>query len=295
MKNKLTALVLAAGLVQAVVQAPTARAAARVFVSVNGTDAGDCSNVLAPCRTLAFAVAAVDVGGEVIVIDTGSYGPTTITKSVKINVPSGVVAFLAGTMTVNASTTDIVVLRGLTIKALTPGSGTGVVLQQAGALHIENCVIDGFSLGIDITATNGPRLYVTDSVVRSNFEGLNDQHPSGTAPTMSLARSRFLDNSDCGVLSSGSLVARDTDFSGNNGAVCALAGQANLENVNLTHNGCCGVLTFSGSTARVARSIVTGNGIGFDNLGGTIETLSNSLVRGNGTNTSGAITPVTGN
>src|SRR5437016_1759335 len=79
-----------------------AQAAARVFVSVNGTDAGDCSNVNSPCRTLDFAIAAVNAGGEVIVVATGSYGGATITKSVKIDAPTGVVAFSASPITINA-------------------------------------------------------------------------------------------------------------------------------------------------------------------------------------------------
>src|SRR2546423_1063573 len=101
-------------------------AAARVFVSVNGTDAGDCSNVNNPCRTLDFAIAAVNAGGEVIVVTTGSYAGANITKSVKIDVPTGVVAFSASPITINAAASDVVVIRGMTLKAVTAGTGNGI-------------------------------------------------------------------------------------------------------------------------------------------------------------------------
>src|SRR5207247_2223131 len=116
-------LVVASSLVVFGGAANTQAAASRVFVSVNGTDVGDCTNVNSPCRTLNFAIAAVDAGGEVIVVTTGSYGGATITKSVKIDVPNGVVAFSASPITINAGASDVVVVRGITLKSLLGGNG----------------------------------------------------------------------------------------------------------------------------------------------------------------------------
>src|SRR6202171_5869295 len=96
---------------------------ARVFVSVNGSDGNVCSNVATPCRSFSGGIAQVDPGGEVIVLDTGSYGGVTITKAVTLNVPPGVVAFTAQPIVVNAGVTDAVTIRGLTSKALTPKIG----------------------------------------------------------------------------------------------------------------------------------------------------------------------------
>src|SRR5205809_5401993 len=111
-------------------------AIARVFVSVNGNDANACENISTPCRTFAAGIARVDPDGEVIVLETGSYGGTTITKGVRINVPSGVVAFAAQPFVINAPGA-VVVLRGLTLKALTFGAGTGITYLAGNALHIE--------------------------------------------------------------------------------------------------------------------------------------------------------------
>ena len=95
----------------------------RTFVGVNGNDANDCLAPGTACRTLNGAIGKVDAGGEVIVIETGSYAGATITKSVKINVPSGAVAFSALSLTITAGVNEVIVVRGMTMKALTPGDG----------------------------------------------------------------------------------------------------------------------------------------------------------------------------
>src|SRR5437773_8943662 len=105
---------------------PAEAQVSRVFVSVAGDDTNTCSNVFTPCRTLAGGISQVDPDGEVIVIESGSYAGGTITKSVKINVASGVVAFSGLPIVVNPGSGNRVVLRGLTIKAVTVGSGTGI-------------------------------------------------------------------------------------------------------------------------------------------------------------------------
>jgi hypothetical protein len=122
---------------------------ARVFVSVNGNDANVCSNIATPCRTLGGGITQVDANGEVIVIDTGSYAGATITKPVKINVPSGTVAFSGLPVVSNPGAGNTVVIRGLTLKAATPGTGTGLT-QTSGKLIVENTVIDGWETGIAI-------------------------------------------------------------------------------------------------------------------------------------------------
>ncbi|HTB00051.1 MAG TPA: hypothetical protein VK804_06205, partial [Bradyrhizobium sp.] len=64
-------------------------------------------------------------GGEIDVLDPGGYGPVTITKSITID-GKGMASILAsGTngITVNAGSTDVVILRNLSISgaAATPG------------------------------------------------------------------------------------------------------------------------------------------------------------------------------
>src|SRR5262245_29675446 len=83
----------------------------RVFVSVTGNDVNTCSNISTPCRTISGGITQVDAQGEVIVIDSGSYAGGTITKSVKINVAAGAVAFSGLPITANAGTGGGGVLR----------------------------------------------------------------------------------------------------------------------------------------------------------------------------------------
>ena len=94
----IAAATLCLGLSPAVVQAQVSR----VFVSVNGNDANDCLQPATSCRTLNGGIAKVDPQGDVIVIDTGSFAGATVTKSVKIDVPSGAIAFSALSIVINA-------------------------------------------------------------------------------------------------------------------------------------------------------------------------------------------------
>jgi hypothetical protein len=282
-----------------VLGAVPAHAAARVFVSVFGSDGGDCSNRSTPCRTFSAAITQVDAGGEVIVIDTGSYGGATITKSVKVNVPVGVVAFTASSMTVAAGASDVVVLRGLTIKALTPGTGTGIIYTSGAALHIENCVIDGWQQGINVNTNAAVQVFVLDTIVRNTSDNGLSVAPVGNTARLSVDNSRFESGGlGCGVLvlAGGAATTTRTFVTGNDSGFCAAGASAslNVEASIAANNATAGFTVNGGAVIRVARSTVTGNVIGFLNNGSTFESLGDNLVRGNGTNVSGTITVVAG-
>jgi hypothetical protein len=93
----------------------------RVYVSeVDGKDVPSCGPIQKPCKTFAFSVTQAAARGRVIVLNTGEYGPVTITKSLTIEVPAGVYAEVASigpdAIIVAAAVTDVVVLRGLTVR-----------------------------------------------------------------------------------------------------------------------------------------------------------------------------------
>jgi hypothetical protein len=287
---------LLSALVLSLLAAAPARAAARVFVSVFGSDGGDCANRSTPCRTFGAAITQVDAGGEVIVIDTGSYGGATITKSVKINVPVGVVAFTASSMIVNAGVSDVVVLRGLTIKAFTPGTGNGIVFNTGAALHVENCVLDSWERGIFVNTSTVGKVFVLDTIVRnSTGDGLRVE-PAGGVPTTSVDDSRFENNGGCGIAAANAPVSvLRSVATGNFAGFCAAgdSGELNVEGSMASNNTFEGFLVTAG-IIRATKCIVTRNLTGFENLGGTFESLGDNLVRGNGTNVSGTITVVGG-
>jgi hypothetical protein len=259
-------------------------APARVFVSVLGLDTNDCSNIATPCRTLNAAIAQAATDGEVIVIRSGSYAGATITKGVKIDAAAGVVAFSGQSITVNAPG-GTVVIRGLTLKAASPGSGTGLQIQSAAAVFLENSVVDGWAIGVEQGA---PEAFFAQSTLRNNNSGLYS-----AAGKTSLEDTRFENNATGIAADSASEVSlRGSMVSGNGAGITADTGSVvTVEKTQITNNGTgVKVPLASGATVRLSRSVVSGNTLGLENAGGTIEVSGNNVVRGNVTDTAGSIT-----
>ena len=129
-----------------VIVVPRASAqAARVFLSGTGSDSGDCSNAATPCRSLQYAIDQAAPGAEVVVVSSGGYGGATITKSITVNAPTGVIAFVGRTITVNIASTDTVTLRGLSMNGAVFGDQNGIAFAAGGTLNIENTVISSFA------------------------------------------------------------------------------------------------------------------------------------------------------
>ena len=266
----------------------------RVFVSVNGNDANVCSNIATPCRTFGGGVSQVDAHGEVIVIDSGSYAGGTITKSVKIDVAPGVVAFSGLPITVNPGAGQVVVLRGLTLKAATLGTGSGIA-HQTGKLIVENVVLDGWLDGITSDA-GAQSLSIKGCVSRNNARagvlvwGGNTSH-------VAIDHSFFEQNST-GVLFEGGRPRVSNSVMSNNdfGAIASNAGtDATFQRCEASGNEFSGLQAQSGSILRVSESTLTRNNWGLaQSTGATVESFGNNVLRGNLTAaTSGTITPVT--
>src|SRR5438128_5580606 len=133
---------VAVSLFLVVIVVPRASAqAARVFLSGTGSDAGDCSNAATPCRSLQYAIDQAAPGAEVVVVSSGGYGGATITKSITVNAPTGVIAFVGRKITVTIARTDTVNLRGLLMNGGVFGGPGGVVFTGGGSPDIEDYVI----------------------------------------------------------------------------------------------------------------------------------------------------------
>jgi len=270
----------------------------RVFVSArSGNNANACDNINTPCQTFAGAVVQLNPGGEAIVLDSGGYGPVTITQSLTIEAPPGVLAFIhppAGdAITVNAGVSDVVVLRGLVLNG-GGGPGNGIIVNTAGTVYIENCVISGFSSitgsGIFVDVA-GSKLFVKDTISRQNGTGAN--FASGRA---SIDHCRFEGNLADGVLVQGADVTiRDSVSAGNGSHGFEVFAHLALQNGVLsvyecmsTNNGVDGFSagnTGTGSViARVANSSISENvALGLQNTGGSVTffSLGNNFVEGN--------------
>jgi hypothetical protein len=144
-----------------------ADAAQRTFVATTGSDTAACSAV-SPCRSFTKAMSVTDVGGEVVVLESGGYGAVVIGKSVSIIAPAGVHAAISVSsghgITINAANVDVT-LRGLAINGAA-GSGSGIVFLQGKRLAIERCIITNMGdNGIDLRAPSSD-VVVSDTLVR---------------------------------------------------------------------------------------------------------------------------------
>jgi hypothetical protein len=105
----------------------------------------------------------------VIVLDSGGYGPVTITKSIAIVAPRGVYAgisvFSGNGIRIDGAGIDVT-LRGLSING--QGGDIGVHLTQASTLVMEDCEIAGMTqYGVLALAAN-TKVLVRGSVLRNN-------------------------------------------------------------------------------------------------------------------------------
>ncbi len=144
--------------------------ATRTWVSGVGDDVNPCSRT-APCKTFAGAISKTAAGGEISVLDPGGFGTVTINKSITIDGTGMLAATLATGVTgitINIpDTADIgktVRLRGLSINGA--GSGKyGILVAAANRVSVEDTVIDGFDLGINIAAGV---VFVRNTTIRNN-------------------------------------------------------------------------------------------------------------------------------
>jgi hypothetical protein len=258
-------------------------------VSVNGNDLNTCNVPTTPCRTYTGAISQTTPGGVVIVMDSGTFGGATITQSVTIDAPAGVVALSATPIIVNAVQ---VVLRGLTFQAPVPGSGTAIT-HQGGALFVENVVVDGWSVGL-VSSDFAGGLYVKGSVFRNQANyGLQVQF--GNQGSVAIDGSFFERNAVGLLLAGGKGRVSNTVISANNsGGWVQEMGEFTFHRCRVFGNSILGLYAVLNATLRVSQSTITRNATGLQNggSGAVVESFSNNAILGNTTETSGTVTPV---
>lgn len=122
----------------------------RIFVSSAGKDSNDGS-ATSPKRYFQAAHDALADGGEIIAVDVAGYGPLTITKSITISAPKPDSAFVTAAsgknaIIINAGASGEVTLRGLSLTS--KGGNFGVLVQAASLVHLIDCRVSGFSVGV---------------------------------------------------------------------------------------------------------------------------------------------------
>ncbi len=275
----------------------------RTFVATTGADSITCGTHDAPCRSFNVALPKTNGGGEVIALDSGTYDSFNVGVSISVTLAAapGVHAELPG-VTINTPASDTVILRNLYVsKQASGGAGDGIKVTGVGTLHIENCVVHGFTTGINFDLNHSAQVFIQDTVVRRSIaDGVTFFTSSGLIKA-SIDKSHFDDNGTSGVyngvnvLGRSRVTARDSTASGNGGAGFTVSGgDLNLENCEASNNKD-GVVTLEPGNAIVSNSVVTNNSrYGFWQNGGTFYSRGDNTVRRNGNNTSGIITAISG-
>lgn len=147
----------------------------RSYLSSNGNDANPCT-LPAPCRLLPVALAAVNDGGEIWLLDSGNFNTTTVlvAKSVTIVAIPGalgsIVANGADAMAIAAPGAKVA-LRNLAFLNLAGAGNKGIVFSQGAGLTIEGSQIYGLGTGVAASAS-GALVAIRDTTIRDNDTGV---------------------------------------------------------------------------------------------------------------------------
>lgn len=269
----------------------------RTWVSTTGSDSNPCTRAL-PCRNFGAAVAAVAPGGEVVVLDSGGYGPVTVDKSVAI-IAAGLHAAIAPTagaaVTVNVTDTERIVLRGLYLNG--QGGDIGIDFQAGELLEVESCVISGFSeYGLRFEPSTSATLFVTDVIVRNNHHGIRVASGETTPepPDATIVHTKVVRNSvgiwafnGARVNIANSVVATNTfGIHGGNDGTSAVP-EVNIDNCLVSDAENVGIGTQSGAIISVSNCLVSHNGFGIQAIHGGLIRVSTSTITRNHTGVSG--------
>ena len=266
--------------------------ATRTWVSGVGDDANPCSRT-APCKTFAGAISKTAAGGEIDALDPGGFGAVTITKSITIDGGGTLASILASNtngVVISASSTDVVVLRNLSIS----GAGTTAGLDTRGVkflagqkLVIENCDISNFQKrGISIeSSTANAEAFVTNTTVHGGANNGIVVNPPATVNNLVLNRVRVVGNGYYGIgINPGSKVdISDSVFTGNLGGGIHVDGVDAAVSIDSTliAGSDMGLDAVNGSMVRLSRSTITRNDIGVFVNGGTIWSYGDNRIAGN--------------
>jgi hypothetical protein len=300
--------ILSAGLIMVGSSSAAWAQATRTWVSGVGDDANPCSRT-APCKTFAGAISKTAAGGEINCLDPAGYGTVTIIKSITIDCEDTQGSILASGASagiiVNGANVEVVI-RGLSINGGSPGS-TGVLgirFIQGASLTIDRVILTNFeqaaSVGIRFEPSNAnAELYVIDSIVANNSEGIRIQ-PTGTgSANVSLQNVQVTNNLNSGLLVNAQgntgtgirVLVNNSQFSGgltgiNVNVPAGTTGvNMNIANSRIFRNTSDGLLGDGASMAvRVSNTVIGENGNGVRRLNSAvISSFGNNQLAGNGT------------
>jgi hypothetical protein len=263
----------------------------RTFVSGTGTANSSCSYT-APCRFFTQAIAALpSQGGEIDVLDPGSYGQITITNSVSI------IGRGWTTITATSSTAAIAITGSGTVSIIgvqLDGGGTGQTgisfSGSSGILTVQDCVIrkfasSGIAFSPNVPENSTAQPHVSNTTLASNGGHGAYVQPSGLGfVTATFDHVQANDNADDGIGLYG-------NFSGY-GDVRGIQAVVSDSTVSGNYFGFHSFTTGSNATTilTVTRSTVTYNngwGLAADGIGAVLN-IGQSTITGNNNDWSAA-------
>ena len=264
----------------------------RTYVSVNGNDSNVSSGCqqTAPCRNFNAALGVTASHGELVALDSGNYMPFNITQSVTVKAAPGAdVTILSSgfgdAIAINATSSDTVVLHGLTFNGSAMSGWTGIHFFTGGSLLVENCVITDLTNGIRV---DGPgKIGVTDTLIRDNQMGVAMQTSSSQIHA-TFDHVQIKNNQVTGIgvwnntqaVISNSLIVDNFQLGVEVSAGSPGNAVANIEGCIIKNNNS-GIVSHSGSLARVSHSTITDNQQGIPPFGGQVLSFGNNRLVGN--------------
>jgi hypothetical protein len=288
-KLALSLAVLAAILLPALYAAPAHASNIHSWVSHNGNDGNTCE-LASPCATIEQALTQTADGGAVSCLDSGGFGAYAVENSVTIDC-TGTVATVESNFGLECAPIQInapgkvVILRGLNLTDFLPAvcaNSTGILIEAATAVYIEDCVIDHWGKGIlDQRTTGLTKLVIKNTIVRNNgsagivagaaSKGLvvleNVQSVGNTfgiavatGNNVIINRSVMSDNSVAGIEADpgADVVVDNTEISHNVSYGILAQGTVTLANSDISFNS----TSISGSTFSFGNNRLVGNGPG---------------------------------
>jgi len=281
----------------------------RAYVASYGADTNPCT-VAAPCRLLPAALNAIVNGGEVWMLDSANYNSATVTISKDASIMAvpgqiGSIVAAGGSPAIVISPGFIVALKNVSITNNANNPGNDGIQMTTGRLTVQDSVIAVVSNGISVNGT--AVISVHNSSFRGGFRGVFVQ--GGASADISGSKLANVSYSLVAFAAGSAGTTTNMNITG-----CAItggvtgvisAGELSGANVrvtvhdttvaNVSYGFLAGVDTGGTAVMSIANSAATLSGIGLYQYGGAVlESLGTNLVRSNGTNISGTVTPVSG-
>jgi hypothetical protein len=252
-----------------VVTVPAQAQRARVFVASYGNDSNPYT-FASPCRNFQQAVNVVASGGEVTAIDSAGFGTVTINKSVMINSPPGIEASIAtgsceAAITVNASSSDVVSVRGLTLNGGGIGS-YGIHFTAGAKLAVFDCFVTNYNqYGIFVNVTSSTSVLVSNTIASESPAGIYVQTSGGGQVIATFNHDTFDHNTDGLELQSDSTgtiyaIISNSTFGANSNIGAYSIGSNSLTVVDSTFNFGGSMVYLAGDTTAFLSHIISPQG-----------------------------------